>query len=145
MDKPTTHFYFDSIHDNASSGSPSGHMMASRAIQDLQLEYCLECNNMLPGTQPEIIFSNQWSIVPFRIRNRKISATWQHAIRIRNRNWNISSNWTCYDNLVFFWIGSDVRGSSLTIGIRQRGASFHRRWYSWQRATGSGTSEQEDH
>ena len=64
----------------------------------------------------EIIFQEQRLIVPFRNRNKENSATWQHAIRIRNRNWIIGSNWTFCDNLVFFWIGSDV-GLLVTWGI----------------------------
>jgi len=62
-------------------------MMASRAIQDLQLEkYYLECNNVLPGTatgynfreatvnctvqdQEPDNFGKQRLIVPFRISN----------------------------------------------------------------------------
>jgi len=78
-------------------------MMASRAIQDLQLKkYYLECNNVLPGTatgdnfleatvnctvqdQEPDNFGMQRLIVPFRTSNRKFSGTWQRAIRISNR------------------------------------------------------------
>src|SRR5208282_1831402 len=105
-------------------------MMASRAIQDQQLEISI-VTTCYQELQPEIFFSYQRPILPFRNRNRKISATWQHtirirnmeisatwqrAIRIRNRNWIIGSNWTCCDNLVFFWIGSDM-GLLVTWGI----------------------------
>src|SRR5208282_2252183 len=76
-------------------------------------------------------FQEQQLIVPFRNRNKENSATWQCAIRIWNMEVSatmatchqdlehgniIGSNWTCCDNLGFFWIGSDM-GLLVTWGI----------------------------
>ena len=52
--------------------------------------------------QQQANFRKQRLIVPFRIRNR---------------NWIIGSNWTCCDNLVFFWFGSDM-GQNIILELR---------------------------
>ena len=76
-------------------------MMASRAIQDLQLKTIGTVTTCYQEPQPEIIFQEatvnctvqdqepdnfgmQRLIVPFRTSNRKFSGTWQRAIRISN-------------------------------------------------------------
>src|SRR5208282_15801 len=52
--------------------------------------------------QQQANFMKQRLIVPFRIRNR---------------NWIVGSNWTCCDNLVFFWFGSDM-GQNIILELR---------------------------
>src|SRR5208282_6902593 len=94
--------YINSMHDNVSSGSPSGRN-DGKSCHPGSATGNLYCNNVLPGTATgniffsyqrsivpfrnrnmEIIFQEQRLIVPFRNRNKENSATWQCAIRIWN-------------------------------------------------------------
>src|SRR5208282_6522471 len=74
--------YFDSMHDNVSSGSPSGHIDGKSRISNWKI--ILIVTTCYQEPQPEIFFSYQRPIVPFRNSNMEISGTWQCAIRIWN-------------------------------------------------------------
>src|SRR5271157_5711449 len=79
--------YFDSMHDNVSSASPSGHN-DGKSRHPGSATGNLYCNNVLPGTATgNIFFSYQRPIVPLRNRNMEIqqhgnvpsgSGTWKY-------------------------------------------------------------------
>ena len=56
VDKLATNFYFDSMHDNVSSGSPPGHNDGKSCHPGSATGKFLYCNNVLPGIATGSIF-----------------------------------------------------------------------------------------